>query len=138
MYNYGAGYTAGGGMGNMASLQGGLLGNIFGGPQQGQFSPGQYDDEGELESEGMERQNNKGPMPFPAISPGAQPAYLPQGFLTPGAQLGYGGFGMAGNVVGGAGNLGGMVGGLVGQTMSAMQGKANDQPLGPMVRKTVS
>ena len=138
MYNYGAGYTNGGGMGNMASLQGGLLGNIFGGPQQGQFSPGQYDDEGELDSEGMERQNNTGPMPFPPLPKGGNPAYLPQGFLLPGAKLNYGAFGMAGNVVGGAGNLGGMVGGVAGQAISAMQGKANDQPLGPMVTKTVS
>lgn len=39
MSNYGLGMTQGGGMGNLGGLGGGLLANIYGGPQQGQAQP---------------------------------------------------------------------------------------------------
>jgi hypothetical protein len=40
MFNYRLGMTQGGGMGNIGGFAGGgLLGNIYGGPQQGQAQP---------------------------------------------------------------------------------------------------
>lgn len=106
MFNYGLGMTQGGGMGNLGGLGGGLLANIYGGPQQGQAQP---------EGEEVQQQGSM----IPGIGGIAGQALGGNPFGTAGQIAGLGP--KASDTMGNMGGLGGLMGGgVVGQFMDPM------------------